>query len=446
MSRPTRFAFYALLALALLSGCSHKSTAPQMGAGAPRTFRMGFSAIPPRPDPGIELPMLEMAARHSDAAIMHSEPAWDSLLAGVPADRVVRAQLVPLAQYWRAKGMALVYTLDLTNGLDRSAESEKLVAAGRSLGEPAIQRLARDWVTAVDTLVHPDWLGLAAETNLIRAASPPALYAAVVQTANDAAADVRARDPNVRLYVSVQVEVAWGALGGTGVFQGIGFDLADFPFVQSLGLSSYPYLGGFADPDSVPLDYYSRVAAGTSLPVLVVEGGWTSASVGGVTSSPESQARWIDRQVALLDGARAVAVFQLTFTDLDLSAIPLPPGSILPLFAALGLVTDDLVPKPALTAWDRAFAGPGCDRAATSEFHEKHRARTAGQVGSRWSLLENPIPSLGFVRPESAQSEPWPRWSLASQLRRPLPRCPIGTGGSLLGMRATRKVPTPGGR
>jgi hypothetical protein len=57
----------------------------------------------------------------------------------------------------------------------------------------------------------------------------------------------------------------------------------------------------------------------------------------------------------LLDSVRAIAVFQLTFTDLDLTGVPLPPGSILPLFAHLGLVDSVLNPKPALSAWDGAF-------------------------------------------------------------------------------------------
>jgi len=51
-------------------------------------------------------------------------------------------------------------------------------------------------------------------------------------------------------------------------------------------------------------------------------------------------------------------VFQLTFTDLDLTASPPPPGSILPLFAALGLVDVNLNPKLALSAWDATFSRP----------------------------------------------------------------------------------------
>jgi len=173
----------------------------------------------------------------------------------------------------------------------------------------------------------------------------------VVQAANGAAADIRAFDTQVVLDVSIQVETAWGRLGGGGTFEGIATDLADFPFVQAIGLSSYPYLGGFAEPEDIPLDYYSRI---TTLPMMVVEGGWASESVGPVVTTRQKQARYIRRQMRLLDEAAAVAVFQLTFTDLDPAFFP--PGTILPLFATLGLVNADLVAKPALAPWDSAFA------------------------------------------------------------------------------------------
>jgi hypothetical protein len=153
----------------------------------------------------------------------------------------------------------------------------------------------------------------------------------------------------------VQVEVAWGR-PGNGVFAGIAVDRADFPFMQMIGLSSYPYLAGFATPEDIPTDYYSRIPGKRLLPLMVVEGGWTSGSVGAVQSSPQLQARYIRRQAELLDAAGAAAVFQLTFTDLDISAFPQPPGSILPLFAALGMVDTQLRPKPALAVWDSLYA------------------------------------------------------------------------------------------
>jgi len=153
----------------------------------------------------------------------------------------------------------------------------------------------------------------------------------------------------------VQVEVAWGRLGGGPLqYIGIGQDLADFPFVQDLGLSSYPFLGGFADPEDPPDDYYAAIANESGKPVLLVEGGWPSTSVGAV-SSPAEQARWITREADLLDRAHAVGFYQLTFTDLALGSYQPPPGSVLPLFATLGLVDTTLAPKPSLSRWDEIF-------------------------------------------------------------------------------------------
>ena len=259
-----------------------------------------------------------------------------------------------LANYYRGKGLAIVFTVDATDGLNRAAEAPELVSAGRSITDTMVQRLYREWVFAVANRIRPEYLGLAAETNLIRQLAPDSVYQALVTMANAVVAQMRAASLPSTLYISVQVETVWGR--PSGPYQGIAQDLADFPFVEALGLSSYPYLGGFADPESIPLDYYSRIPQGTTLPVLVVEGGWPSVSVGGVVSSPAEEARYITRQERLLDSARAKGVFQLTFYDLDLSGFPpLPPGSILPLFTHLGLADSAMNAKPALAVWDGVF-------------------------------------------------------------------------------------------
>src|SRR5439155_3166179 len=186
--------------------------------------------------------------------------------------------------------------------------------------------------------------------------------AAVKQVANDAAQDIRARDAFVRLGVTVQVDVAWGRLSGaTGppVYTGVAQDVADYPFAQEFGLSSYPYLAGFAQPEEVPAGYFARVAEEVARPVFQTEGGWTSASLGAIVSSPDVEARWIRREPLLLANAHATGWFQLTFTDLGASITGTqPPGSVIGLFAYLGLVDTLLVPKPALGPWDSTFARP----------------------------------------------------------------------------------------
>ncbi|HTR22232.1 MAG TPA: hypothetical protein VMH88_15380 [Gemmatimonadales bacterium] len=343
-----------LLLLLPLLACSDGSGP----ARTTRTYRMGFSAIPPTSDQAVVFQNLELWTKRADAAIMHQSVPWGPLLGGTPAGVEVDSVERPLANYYRGKGLRLVITIDVTNGLDRSAQDPTLVALGHSITEPAIQALYRQYVLALDTILHPDYLGLAAETNLIRYAAPDSVYQAVVAMTNAAAGDIAAHPSKPVRYVSVQVEVAWGLLQGSA-YAGIAQDLHDFPFVEAIGLSSYPYLAGIATPEDIPLDYYSRIADESARPVLVVEGGWSSATLGSIMSSQAEQARYITRQAELLDRARAVGVFQLTFADLALSSFPpQPPGSILPLFASLGLVDTTLAPKAALTPWDELFARP----------------------------------------------------------------------------------------
>ena len=347
----------ALLLVAVL-GCSEKGTAPNAHL-TPRTFRMGFSAIPPDSTQQSTVASLEAWTRRADAAIMHVSAPYKVLLAGTSATTYVNTVDLPLANYYRGKNLTIVITVDVTNGLDRSAEDPDLVAMHRSIAEPAVQQVYRQYVQALVAAIHPEYLGLAAETNLIRAAAPATVYGAVVQMANAAAADVRAMTgAHPRLYASLQADEGWGRLAHNNVYQGVEQDFTDFPFMEALALSSYPYFV-YINPEDVPLDYYTRLANGRTLPVLVVEGGWTSGAVGSVQSSPAKQARYLRRQEQLLDAAKAVAVFQLTYADLDLTEYPpQPPGSILPLFAQLGVVDSRLQAKAALATYDSIFARP----------------------------------------------------------------------------------------
>lgn len=348
----------AFLAGALLAAgsCGSCGTEPSETDGPTRSYRMGFSPLPPNSDQIAVFQSLELWTQRADAGIMHVQLPWAAMLAGSSAAAEVTKDPLNVANYYRGKGLRVVVTLDPTDGLNRSAEAPELVAARRSLAEPAIQQLYRQYAGAIVDLIHPDYIGLAAETNLIRAVAPASLYAAVKQAANAAAADLLSGATSTKLFVSVQVETAWGLLPQSpGGYVGIAADLQDFRFTQALGLSSYPY-AAWPEPDQVPLDYYSRIPGATRLPVMVVEGGWTSASVSTVVSTPEKQAAYIRRQAKLLDAANALFVFQLTFTDLDLASFPPPLPANLSFFAYLGLVDSALRPKASLAVWDSLFA------------------------------------------------------------------------------------------
>jgi hypothetical protein len=353
-----RFVHVSLTLLtAALVTCS-SGAAPS--SASPRTYRLGFSATPPRLTIESVLQTIEAWRPHSDIAQITQSVPWRALLADTSAAELVRRDLKELAALYHGRGLPLIIQIDVTDGLARDREAPDLVALGRSISEPAVQQRYREYLTAVDSILHPEYLGLAMEVNLVRAIAPPTVYAAVRTMVAGGEASLVAQNSMATRFVSVQVETAWGRLPNVGHFVGVDADRADFPFIKALGLSSYPFLASFAVPGDVPDDYYARVnGSGTSrLPMLIVEGGWSSASVPGVTSSPELQALWIKRQMDLADRAGLVAVTQISFTDLDLTTYPVPSGSILPLFAHLGLVDADFHAKPALAEWDRALARP----------------------------------------------------------------------------------------
>ncbi len=339
-----------------LAGCAGDPGGPQPPAQPTRSFYLGFSGFPPRLDQDVAVQALEAWTRRADIAIVHEELPWTDLLAGVAPDTILRREKDGLIGYYRAKGLKLVFIADPNDGLSRGQEAPRLRALGRSFTEPAVQAAYREWILAFVRRFHPEYVGLVAETNLIRIAAPMPLYQAIVAAARVTATAVKALPSPPKLFVSVQVEVAWGKLVNQP-YLGIEQDFADFPFVELLGLSSYPYFG-WSDPDQLPTDYYRRILNGRSLPVMVVEGGWSSASVLNLTSSPATQAKYFRRHLELLSQTTAIGWLQLAPTDLDLPFFPADLRDAIRPFASLGVFDAALRPKPALAVWDSVFALP----------------------------------------------------------------------------------------
>jgi hypothetical protein len=348
----------ALLCIAALFACSANDgkQPSEPVISATRAYRMGFSNVPPAPDLTRAVNSLQTWMPRADAAIIHTEPQWTALLAGEAPATIARREYEGLVNAYRARNLDIVLVIDVTNGVDRTAESAPLVAARRSITEPAVQALYRTWVRTLVAQIQPVALGLAAETNLIRLSAPANVYQAVARMTADAAREVRADAPTLPLFITINVETAWGRLQRTNQYIGVEQDFRDFPFSQWLGLSSYPYLGDYAEPSQVPDDWYSRPLNGRSIPTVITEGGWTSAATGTIASTPEKQARWIARQMQLADALKPRYLFQLVFADLDLVAYGRPNDPQLTPFARLGVVDATLSPKPALATWDSAFA------------------------------------------------------------------------------------------
>jgi hypothetical protein len=340
-----------LLAL-LLAGCATEPEEPT------RAYRMGMQHSAPRfDDHELAVQTLLRWTPRADAAIISTEVPWEELLAGMSPATYANSNYKDLVQYYRANNFELWIYIDPQNGLDRTSDALELQAAGRSIADNDMQQLYRRFVMVMDSLFQPEHVGLALETNLIRDAAPSEIYQGVKQAVNDAANDLQVANSGAKLSISVQVDHAWGKLVG-GSYTGVEQDFNDFPFIEELGLSSYPYFG-FETPDEIPINYYSKLVEGKSIPVFISEGGWTSQSVTTpertIVSSPELQEKYLRRHKKLLDEARAIALFQLTFTDIDLDHLSDDVPESIKYFAFLGLVDKELNSKPSLQAWDDLF-------------------------------------------------------------------------------------------
>ncbi len=347
----------AAIALAIVAAgaCRSADGPTDPGEGEPRSYAMGWSPIAPRADVSLVLAVMDSMAQVSDLAILQQPVPWPELLAGAPMDSLVEDRAA-VAAYLRALGMDVIFLVDPLDGLDRRKEDPGLVAAGRSILEPSIRAIHDEWVLRIAERVRPPWFGLASEINTLAARGDSTLYAAVHDMVNDLAPQVRARSPSSKVFVSFQADEANGRLGPEPIDN---FALIDDFDIDALGLSSYPVFA-FDTPDQIPDDYFQAFADATDLPLLLVEGGWSSEDVPWSHGSPEHQVAFLQRFERLLDGVHAQAWVMLTFTDLDVSALGLDPDRAAGLsnFAHMGILDTQLRRKPAYAAWQRIFDRP----------------------------------------------------------------------------------------
>ena len=292
------------LTLCVLTACNGSSDSDNSENPAPltRSWEMGFYNTAPRyGDVGLAIENIDLYSTRSEVVMIHEELPWDLLLDGSSSMDAILDTKEALIVYLKSKGLTLFFMADLTDGLSREEEPPLLRDMGRSITELAVQQRYRDYVLAFAVRFQPAVIGLTAETNLVRQAADPAVYATMVQAVNNAAADLISAAVTAPLMISVQVETAWGVLGGTAPYEG----------------------------------------------------------VATIASSPQLQARYIVRHAELLESIQAVAVIQTMFTDIDLTSILQPYPANLPLFSTLGLmqlVNDNFEAKPGLAEWDNLIA------------------------------------------------------------------------------------------
>jgi len=359
---PTSSAVFMLLTVLAVAGCQNEEggndggmTGPTMEEGKPRSYGMGWAPSAPRPNEGLFLAVIDSMSRVSDLTIIQQPVPWPELLAGAEMDPLIEER-VEVAQYLRFKGMDVIFLVDPLDGLDRRKEDPELVAAGRSILEPEIRALHEEWVRRIAEDVRPEWMGLASEINTLAARGNPDLYGEIHDLVNTLAPQVRELSPATKVFVSFQIDEANGVLIDPIIDH---FALIDDYDIDALGLSSYPVFA-FDTPAQIPDDYLDAFDQATDLPLLMVEGGWTSADVPWATGTPGEQVDFLERYEFLLDRVGAEGWVMLTFTDLDIPALGLPADRAngLSNFSRMGILDIDLQRKPSYEVWKRIYERP----------------------------------------------------------------------------------------
>src|SRR3954452_20789241 len=132
----TGVALCTIVAVLPLLSCNQSTQAaePPPSNSTSRTFRMGFGANPPKPTTESAVQTITAWSARADAAIMHNSVPYKALLSGtVNATTYVDTVDLPLANFYRGKGLPITITVDVTDGLNRSAEAPELVALHRSI-------------------------------------------------------------------------------------------------------------------------------------------------------------------------------------------------------------------------------------------------------------------------------------------------------------------------
>ncbi len=355
------FGFLALLAMAL-PACGggdppEGPPGPLPPAAQSRTYAMGWGVNAPEPTVESIIATAEAMAEVAEYAIIQQPVPWTRLFAGEEL-AVLVAEAKGLADFLEQLGLEIVFLLDPLDGLDRTSEPPELGAAGRSILEPEIRAIHEAYALAIAREIQPVYFGLASEINTLAAHGDPVLYAEMVDLINTLSPRIRAIIPFVTVFVSFQVDDAWNLFPSPPLHIDH-FALVDAFDIDALGLSSYPVFV-WDSPADIPDDYFSRFRDVTELPLILVEGGWSSEDVGGLQGNEGEQSAFFHRFEELLDGVDSPLWVMLIFADFDVTTFGLPPEreATLALFASMGIVDSRLEPKPSYAVWEEIISRP----------------------------------------------------------------------------------------
>lgn len=358
----------AVAGVALLAACGDSNPLPtptedavpsEAGAqqqlpvrsGEPRSFAMGFLALPAALTESAYAEAFDAAARDGDFIMIQRHVPWPELAPGAALSEETRSTIETELALLQERNLDLLFAIDPWNPINRGRLAGD--APGDGFNDPAVVDAYLAYVELIVERYRPRWIALAVDIDQFAAARPDELEA--FQLAYTRAYRlVKERAPETLAFPTFQLEDLQGLLPwGVPHDPQWGLFIRFRSVIDVLAVSSFPSFI-FPFQADIPPEYFSRLES-FGKPVAIVPSGYASEpGRNGVTFGTTSGQRvFVER---LLREA------QLLQWELVVWVAPRDPSfaaaAPFDLINRMGLRDLNGDPKPSQQAWSAVASRP----------------------------------------------------------------------------------------
>ncbi len=356
--------FAALVLVALGASACREETQPLPGTfearervieGEPRTYELGFSALPVDLTDDAYVDAFDLAADYGEVLLIQRAPAWSEFMPGASVSEERRNETLAERAALDERGLRLFYALDVFSAADRGLLADAPAGyEGHTLADADLHAAFVAEARFVALNYRPAYMALGVEVNAAFERNPDA-YRAFVDAYTEAYAAVKDASPNTLVFPTFQYEQLLGVVPWEPPHVPRWELLADFEGRQDLfAITTYPSFV-YEMARKVPPLYYSQIRDQTALPVAFASTGYASTPgrEGLNSSTAAEQRRFLQRLLADADALQSPLV--VWYAGRDPAFAQEPP---LDLLASIGLRTSADEPKEAWPAWEQASNRP----------------------------------------------------------------------------------------
>lgn len=328
---------------------------PRAGEGAPRAYRLGFSALPATLTDAGQLEAFDLGAKYGDVLLIQRPIAWTEFAAGGTPSTRTRNQTASERDNAQSRGLRLFIALDPFDPGDRGRlASPPAGMETKDLGDATLRSALVAQAKYVAVNYKPAYLAIGVEVNGTYERNPTQ-YQRFVEAYNEAYAAAKSASPDTLVFPTFEYEQLLGVVPWEAPHPPRWELLRDFAERSDLfAISTYPSFT-YSVARKVPPDYYRQMREQTKLPVAFASAGYASApGRDGVNSStPDEQRRFLQRLLGDADALASPLV--MWFLRQDATYLTAPPFD---LFQSIGLVDASGKPKESWETWERASKRP----------------------------------------------------------------------------------------